>query len=100
MSDDVPEERAAIRNAVLQTAVVRAPLVGQVDVYDRDARAILPAGISRADAIDRVTLRMGLKPTEETTDTIYFPIECSNTYSALLVHLQSAMVTGYSLLSG
>ena len=92
------EDRHAIRTALTQAVVARVEQPRKIDVYEREARAIVQVGLGREEIIARIIHRMALKLDAGSSATeIIFHIECSTVHKALVVHMFNARVVAYTL---
>ena len=99
----MPEEmRQAMRSALADgkpsTGSTTRP---ELDVYRREADALLVPGIARAEAVRRISQRMGLEMVEEDTSSAHllFRIVQSTKYNYLTLHFDHDKFASYSLRS-
>jgi hypothetical protein len=71
-----------------------------VDVYEREAEALIVPDMSRREVIAAVQKRMALEVDTAAASQIVFRIEHSTIYRSLVVDLVSGHVAGYRLTNG
>ena len=98
MQESSAEDRFALRSAMTSTAMVSLPQPKVVDVYEREANALVVRGLSRDEVITRVIRRMGLSLDDQSTDDeVIFNIEHSQKHRALYIQISAHRVSGHVL---
>ena len=97
MSTDA-ETRVRLRAALAQSASALAIAPTEiVDIYQREAQAILHADKARETAIDQIQKRMALEIDLDTPECVTFVITDSSKYNQLAVYFKHGHTVSYQL---
>lgn len=93
------EMRQAVHSAVQAAPAAAAAPPPVLDVYRREADALLVPGLTRDAALQHVARRMGLEIVESTQDSpvVLWAIEHSSKYNYLEAHFEHGMLDRWSL---
>jgi|GEM_PF-6950693 len=98
--DVMPDDtRKALHDAVAKAPVAQSTGPAELDVYRREAAALLTPGLPRDQAAQRIEARMALEPVEGTGESacVMWPIVQSLKYNRLDVHFHNDALVSWDL---